>query len=225
MKWLAWSAATLLASAFSAPCLAQLNDAFEVVSEARTGKPARMTSNVDRQDQQANPELLISLGRYHDAAEAYGNQIDRFRTDGDQAGLDRACSGLLRAQHLSHTLGADPDRTALCRAEVTDPLLSKADREPLFITYPAFNPPVGWLKTAQPGYRYAVSVEFDINEFGRAENFVFDAKNSYYLKFPVLDALKKARYLPAVQDGKPVKRSKNVVEVTFCLERGADCGD
>lgn len=29
----------------------------------------------------------------------------------------------------------------------------------------------------------------------------------------------------AILFGGPVKRSKNVVEVTFCLERGADYGD
>ena len=37
------------------------------------------------------------------------------------------------------------------------------------------------------------------------------------------NAEQKARYLPGIQDGKPVKKSKNVVEVTFCLDRGTTC--
>ncbi len=210
---------------FCCPVMAQLHDRFEVVSSRNIGKPTRLTPAIDRKDQIENPELLLSLGKYHEAADAYGNQIDRFHAESNQQGLDMACSGLIRALYLSHAIDSDPNRIALCRNEITDPLLSKADREPMFITYPAFDPPVGWLKTAEPGFPYKVSVEFDIDASGKAQNFVFDANESYYLKFPVIDALKKSRYLPAMQDGKPVKRSKNVVEVTFCLDRGVNCDD
>jgi hypothetical protein len=215
----------VLSLIFCFPVMAQLNDRFEVVSTRNIGKPTRLTPAIDRKDQNENPELLLSLGKYHEAADAYGNQIDRFHAESNQQGLDMACSGLIRALYLSHAIDSDPNRVALCRNEITDPLLSRADREPMFITYPAFDPPVGWLKTAEPGFPYKVSVEFDIDESGKAHNFVFDAKESYYLKFPVIDALKNSRYLPAMQDGKPVKRSKNVVEVTFCLDRGVNCGD
>ncbi len=207
------------------PVLAQLRDSFEVVSSRSIGKPTRLTPAVDRKDQIENPELLLSLGKYHEAADAYGNQIDQYHAESNQKGLDMACSGLIRALYLSHAIDSNSNRFALCRKEITDPLLSRADREPMFITYPAFNPPVGWLKTAEPGFPYKVSVEFEIDEFGKAHNFVFDANESYYLKFPVIDALKNSRYLPAMQDGKPIKRSKNVVEVTFCLDRDVNCGD
>ena len=81
------------------------------------------------------------------------------------------------------------------------------------------------MNSAVPGNVYKVFVEFDIDEFGKADNFVFESNVGYFLKFPVLDALKKANYLPAMQDGKPVKRSKNVVEVTFCLDRQTSCGN
>lgn len=173
----------------------------------------------------AEAELLLMQGCFAEAANAFGTQIRRFSAEQNQAGLDRACAGLFRAQMLAGQTEIHDDALSLCRPEVVDPLLRKADMQPMFITYPAIDPPADWLNSAEPGFPYRVSVEFDIDEYGRAENFTFDAKQSYYLKFPVLDALKKTRYLPAMQDGKPVKRSKNVVEVTFCLQREADCGD
>ena len=173
----------------------------------------------------AEAELLLMQGCFAEAANAFGTQIRRFSAEQNQAGLDRACAGLFRAQMLAGQTEIHDDALSLCRPEVVDPLLRKADMQPMFITYPAIDPPADWLNSAEPGFPYRVSVEFDIDEYGRAENFTFDAKQSYYLKFPVLDALKKTRYLPAMQDGKPVKRSKNVVEVTFCLQREADCVD
>jgi hypothetical protein len=173
----------------------------------------------------AEAELLLMQGCFGEAAAAFSSQIRRFSAEQNPAGLDRACAGLFRAQFLARQTGLHDEALSLCRPEIVDPLLSKAELEPMFVSKPVFTPPEGWMDTAIPGNAYTIAVEFDIDEFGKADNFVFDAKQSYYLKFPVLDALKNARYLPAMQDGKPVKRSKNVVEVTFCLERGGDCGD
>ena len=173
----------------------------------------------------AEADLLLLQGCYAEAADAFVTQIGRFSSEGNQAGLDRACSGLFRAQMLAGQTALHADALSMCRPEIVDPLLQKSDMQPMFITHPAIEPPADWLKSAQPGFPYKVSVMFDIDEFGKADNFTFDAKQSYYLRFPVLDALRKTRYLPAMQDGKPVKRSKNVVEVTFCLQREADCGD
>jgi len=48
-------------------------------------------------------------------------------------------------------------------------------------------------------------------------------REGYYLSYPVLSALKQSKYLPAVKYGKPVRRSNNFIQVTFCLERGVRC--
>lgn len=173
----------------------------------------------------AEAELLMWQGCFGEAAAAFSDQVLRFSAEENQAGLDRACAGLFRAQFLSKQAGLHDETLSLCRSEIVDPLLSKAELEPMFVTKPVFKPSENWLYSAVPGNPYKVSVEFDIDEFGKADNFVFDANIGYFLKFPVLDALKKANYLPAMQDGKPVKRSKNVVEVTFCLDRQTSCGN
>ena len=96
-------------------------------------------------------------------------------------------------------------------------------KEPMFLTNPIFQTPISWVNTADPGKVYTVQVRFDIDESGRAENFDFVQREGYYLSYPVLSALKQSKYLPAVKDGKPVRSSGNLIEVTFCLERGKRC--
>ena len=215
-------AALLLLSAWQPAC-AQLNESIQIRIPAEPGIAPGNDDSIAAACAEA--ELLLMQGCYGEAAAAFSTQIRRFSIENNQAGLDRACAGLFRARLLSGQTSLYNEALSLCRPEIVDPLLQQPYLEPMFITHPAIAPPADWLKNAKPGFPYTVSVEFDIDEFGKADNFVFDAKQSYYLRFPVLDALKNTRYLPAMQDGKPVKRSKNVVEVTFCLQREADCGD
>jgi hypothetical protein len=216
-------AGVLLILVFCQPVFAQMKESIDV----------RISTDqkIDIENEQyiasacAEAELLLFQGCFGEAANAFSGQILRFSAEKNQAGLDRACKGLFRAQFLSKQIGLHDEALSLCRPDIVDPLLSKAELEPMFVTKPVFKPSESWLNTATPGNAYKVFVEFDIDEFGKADNFVFDGNIGYYLKFPVLDALKKANYLPAMQDGKPVKRSKNVVEVTFCLDRQTSCGD
>lgn len=205
------------------PVFGQMKESIDI--RISTDQKAEIDNDQHIANACAEAELLLMQGCFSEAASAFSTQIRRFSSEDNQAGLDRACSGLFRAQMLAGQMALHADALSLCRPDVVDPLLRKADMQPMFITYPAIDPPADWLNSAEPGFPYRVSVEFDIDEYGRADNFAFDAKQSYYLRFPVLDALKKTRYLPAMQDGKPVKRSKNVVEVTFCLQRETDCGD
>jgi hypothetical protein len=166
---------------------------------------------------------LLLQGCFAEAAAAYNVQLEKFIQEGNQAGIDRACSGLYRAQLLAKSTGLYADSLAGCRPEIIDPLLGKADGEPMFITHPVFEPAPQWLDSAVPGVNYKVTAQFDIDEFGRADNFNFNADDKSLLRYPVFQALKNARYLPGVQEGKPVKKSKNVVEVIFCLDRGTTC--
>ena len=213
-------AATLMVASLNTA--AQLKDSFEVVS-ARTSLPSPIENDSANAVKRANPELLIAERRYREAASVYRAQIRRYHDLNDMKPLDQACQGLYRALLLSDALDANPDAFELCRSEELDKLFARTDREPMFLTNPIFQTPISWVNTADPGRLYNVQVRFDISETGRAENFDFVQREGYYLSYPVLSALKQSKYLPAVKDGKPVRRSNNFIQVTFCLERGVRC--
>ncbi len=211
----------LLLPAFSGASQAQLAESFTVIS--CRARPRHTDNEAYLSEQCAPADLLMFQGCFGEAAAAYNVQLEKFIKEGNQAGIDRACTGLYRAQLLSKTTGLYADSLAKCRPEIIDPLLGKADGEPMFITHPVFEPDPQWLDSAIPGVNYKVTVQFDIDEFGRADNFDFNADDKALLRYPVFQSLKNARYLPGVQEGKPVKKSKNVVEVIFCLDRGTSC--
>jgi len=213
-------AATLMVASLNTA--AQLKDSFEVVS-ARTSLPSPIENDSANAVKRANPELLIAERRYREAASVYRAQIRRYHDLNDMKPLDQACQGLYRVLHLSAALDANPDAFELCRSEELDKLFARTDREPMFLTNPIFQTPISWVNTADPGRLYNVQVRFDISETGRAENFDFVQREGYYLSYPVLSALKQSKYLPAVKYGKPVRRSNNFIQVTFCLERGVRC--
>jgi hypothetical protein len=210
-----------LLPAFSGAAQAQLAESFKVVSVP--GQATLSDNEAYLSEQCAPADLLMFQGCFGEAAAAYNVQLEKFIKEGNQAGIDRACKGLYRAQLLSKTTGLYADSLAKCRPEIIDPLLGKADSEPMFITHPVFEPDPQWLDSAIPGVNYKVTVQFDIDEFGRADNFDFNADDKNLLRYPVFQSLKNARYLPGVEGGKPVKKSKNVVEVIFCLDRGSTC--
>jgi hypothetical protein len=213
-------AATLMVASFTTA--AQLKDSFEVVS-ARTSLPSPIENDSANAVKRANPELLVSERRYREAASVYRTQIRHYHDLNDMKPLDQACQGLYRALHLSAALDANPDAFEFCRSEELDKLFARADREPMFLTNPIFQTPISWVNTADPGRIYNVQVRFDISETGRAENFDFVQREGYYLSYPVLSALKQSKYLPAVRDGKPVRSTDNLIQVTFCLDRGKRC--
>lgn len=213
-------AATLMVASLNTA--AQLKDSFEVVS-ARTSLPSPIENDSANAVKRANPELLIAERRYREAASVYRAQIRHYHDLNDMKPLDQACQGLYRVLHLSAALDANPDAFELCRSEELDKLFARTDREPMFLTNPIFQTPISWVNTADPGRLYNVQVRFDISETGRAENFDFVQREGYYLSYPVLSALKQSKYLPAMKDGKPVRRSNNFIQVTFCLERGVRC--
>jgi hypothetical protein len=213
-------AATLMVASFTTA--AQLKDSFEVVS-ARTSLPSPIENDSANAVKRANPELLVSERRYREAASVYRAQIRHYHDLNDMKPLDQACQGLYRALHLSAALDANPDAFEFCRSEELDKLFARADREPMFLTNPIFQTPISWVNTADPGRIYNVQVRFDISETGRAENFDFVQREGYYLSYPVLSALKQSKYLPAVRDGKPVRSTDNLIQVTFCLDRGKRC--
>ena len=211
----------LLLPAFSGVAQAQLAESFKVVSVP--GQESHSDNEAYLSEQCAPADLLMFQGCFGEAAAAFNVQLEKFIKEGNQAGIDRACTGLYRAQLLSKTTGLYADSLAKCRPEIIDPLLGKADSEPMFISHPVFEPDPQWLDSAIPGVNYKVTVQFDIDEFGRADNFDFNADDKNLLRYPVFQSLKNARYLPGVEGGKPVKKSKNVVEVIFCLDRGTTC--
>jgi hypothetical protein len=211
----------LLPLAFSGALQAQLAERFTVISSP--GRTPATENEAYLSEQCAPADLLMFQGCFGEAAAAYNAQLEKFIKEGNQAGIDRTCTGLYRAQQLSKTTGLYADSLAKCRPEIIDPLLGKADGEPMFITHPVFEPDPQWLGSATPGVNYKVTVLFDIDEFGRADNFDFNADDKALLRYPVFQSLKNARFLPGVQEGKPVKKSKNVVEVIFCLDRGTTC--
>jgi hypothetical protein len=208
---------------FCTPLKAQLSESFRVNSS-----PSKQ-ANIEASSNQAiscnAADLLMALGCYREAADMYSTLIDQFKLQNDTVNLDRACTGLYRAQLLSNSSAKYTESLAKCRPEIIDPLMGEVDWEPMFITVPAFEPDVSWLNSATPGAIYKVTVQFDIDEYGNPDNFDFNADDKMYLKYPVIDDLKKARYLPAVKNGKAVKKTKNIVEVTFCLDRGSSCGN
>ena len=71
--------------------------------------------------------------------------------------------------------------------------------------------------------RTKYTVQFDIDEWGKPNNFNFDADDKFLLRYPIIERLKGLRFLPAVKDRKAVKKSKNYVEVVYCLDRGSSC--
>jgi hypothetical protein len=216
-----WSLVYLLLVGFAGAAPAQLAESFKVISAPGQARVAGNETYLG--EQCAEADLLLLQGCFGEAAAAYNVQLEKFIKEGNQAGIDRACTGLYRAQQLSKTTGLYADSLAKCRPEIIDPLLGKADGEPMFITHPVFEPDPQWLDSATPGINYKVTVLFDIDEFGRADNFDFNADDKSLLRYPVFQSLKNARYLPGVQEGKPVRKSKNVVEVIFCLDRGTTC--
>ncbi len=218
-KHLAWA---VLLLGFSAPSGAQLSDSFEVIS-ARTSLPPVIQNDASDIALSKNPEVLITQRRYKEAAAHYSRQISDSHLSGDGKKLEAGCYGLFRALTLSNKLDDYPDAFNECQPDTVDLLFGKIDRPPMFLTNPQFSPPTSWLNTADPGVVYKVQVNFDIDENGRAKNFSFPMSEGYYLQFPVISALRDARYLPAIQNKMPVKSSRNVVQVVFCLERGKTC--
>jgi hypothetical protein len=206
-----------------APLQAQLKDSFEVVS-ARTSLPSPIRNSTAIAAQQAAPELLISQKRYAEAIQAYRNRILQWRSSGDQAVLEQACTGLFRAQTLSLKSKPQESEYAACPAATMARLFGRVDRDPEFITYPVFEPSQGWLNIADPGVIYRVSVRFQIDENGRAGKFSFPVSEGYYLQTPVIQALKRARFLPAIKNGSRVASTENQIDISFCLERGVRCG-
>ena len=214
--------AVLILLAAGLPVEAQLKDRFEVVS-ARTSLPSSIENSTAVALKRVNPELLIAERRYREASAVYTTQIQRAHDQNDMKQLNQACMGLFRTLSLSKSLDSNPDAFSLCRSEELDALFAHVNRNPMFLTYPVFEPSLSWINTADPGRTYNVQVRFDINEYGRAENFDFLQHEGYYLSYPVLSALKQSKYLPAVKDGKPVRSTNNFIQVTFCLERGVRC--
>jgi|GWRWMinimDraft_5_1066013.scaffolds.fasta_scaffold07585_2 hypothetical protein len=215
-----WSLLILL-SGFCNPLYAQLSENFVVISPAPETKTGSADSNQAISCNAA--DLLMAMGCYREAADMYSLLIEQFKLLNDTANLDRACTGLYRAQLSLKTTSKYKDQIAKCRPELIDPFVGKKEWDPMFITQPEFIPDVTWLNTATPGEIYKVTVQFDIDEYGNAYNFDFDADDEMYLRYPVIDSLKKTRFLPAIKNGKAINKPKNIVEVVFCLDRGSSC--
>jgi hypothetical protein len=206
---------------FSATGQAQMAERIQIISTPDNPDTAEQQASVN--EQCAAADLLMLQGCFSEAAAAFHVQLEKFLLAGNQAGIDRACAGLYRARLLAKTPALYAATLAKCRPEIIDPLLGKADGEPMLITHPVITPDPQWLESAVPGVNYTVTTRFDIDEFGRPGNFDFNADDTLLLRSPVLRSLKNARYLPGVREGAPVKKSKNVVEVVFCLDRGSTC--
>lgn len=215
-----WTLLILLCG-FCNPLFAQLSENFVVISPAT--KPAATNDNSNQSISCNAADLLMAMGCYREAADMYSRLIEQFELQHDTANLDRACTGLYRAQLLLNSTSKYVVQLAKCRPELIDPFIGKTEWEPMFVTRPIFEPDLTWLNAASPGEFYKVTVQFDIDEYGNADNFDFDADDKMYLRYPVIDGLKKSHFLPAIKDGKAVKKSKNIVEVVFCLDRGSSC--
>lgn len=220
MNILYWAFMVLLIG-FSSPLKAQLSERFVVIS--KDGKPAETKNKTDQPLSYEDAELLVSSGSGQEAAVIFSELIVQYHFLKDSIGLDRACTGLYRTQLLNSIDSKYADKLKLCRPEVLSSLSGKTDWEPMFITPPIFKADENWENYAKPGTIYKVTVQFDIDEYGNPDNFNFNADDKMYLKYPVIENLKQARYLPAVKDGKAIKKPKNIVEVTFCLDRGSSC--
>jgi hypothetical protein len=206
---------------FSCPLKAQLIDSFNVVAD---GKSQSETNSYNYQVISCEAaELLVAQGCILEAAIMYSELIVQYHFVNDAANLDKACRGLFRTQFMTAVDSQYTEKLKLCRPEIIASLPSKRDWEPMFITPPIFKPNDEWLNSATPGVAYKVSVQFDIDEWGNPYNFDFNADDKFLLRYPVIDSLKKARYVPAVKNGKAVKKSKNLVEVVFCLDIGTTC--
>lgn len=206
---------------FCNPLYAQLSENFVVISPVPEPKTSQAVSNQAISCNAA--DLLMAMGCYREAVDMYRLLIDQYANQQDTINLDRACTGLYRAQLLLKSETADSNQFAKCRPEIIDSLMGKTSWDPMFITQPEFKPDLTWLNTATPGELYKVTVQFDVDEYGNADNFDFDADDKMYLRYPVIDSLKKTRFLPAIKNGKAIKKSKNIVEVVFCLDRGSSC--
>lgn len=205
----------------SSPVKAQLIDSYTVIGDGTTLSAASSISNSSISCQAA--EQLAAQGCGLEAAIMFSELIVQANFLQDTTNLDRACAGLYRTQFLAKVDKQYIEKLQLCRPAFLATLNTGHELEPMFITPPTFLPSQQWLQNATPGTIYKVSVLFDIDEFGNSSNFDFDADDKFLLRYPIIDRLKEARYLPAVKNGKAVKKSKNLVEVVFCLDIGKTC--
>ena len=200
---------------------AQLNERFEVT---QTGPGTQDIQNNSQQPISCEAaEKLVLEGCSLEAAIMFSDLIVHYHFLKDTSNLDRACEGLYRTQFLTNIDSKYINKLTLCRPEVLDSLSEKSDWEPMFVTRPIFGANDQWLSSATPGVAYKVTVQFDIDEWGKPNNFNFDADDKFLLRYPIIERLKGLRFLPAVKDGKAVKKSKNYVEVVYCLDRGSSC--
>lgn len=214
-----WQLCLLLGYACSAK--AQLVNSFNVISDGKS--QSAMSSDTNQVISCEAAELLVVQGCSLEAAIMYSELITQYHFLNDSANLDRACAGLFRTQYLTTIDSQYTDTLKLCHPEIIASLSNKSDWDPMFVTKPNFTPSEQWLNNATPGIAYKVSVQFDIDEWGKPNNFNFNADDKYLLRYPVIESLKKAYYLPATKDGQAIKKSKNIVEVVFCLDRGSTC--
>lgn len=200
---------------------AQLNERFEVT---QTGPGTQDIQNNSQQPISCEAaEKLVLEGCSLEAAIMFSELIVQANFLQDTTNLDRACAGLYRTQFLANVDKQYTVKLQLCRPEFLATLSSGLELEPMFITPPTFLPSQQWLQNATPGSIYKVSVQFDIDEWGMPYNFDFNADDKFLLRYPIIDQLKEARYLPAIKNGKAVKKSKNLVVVVFCLDIGTTC--
>jgi hypothetical protein len=211
----------MLLIGFCGPLKAQLSESFRVHSS--TGQPTNIEANSNQAISCNAADLLMELSCYREAADMYSKLIDQFKMQDDTVNLDRACTGLYRAKLLANSSAKYTESLAKCRPEIIDSLIGKVNLDPMFINAPTFEPDISWLNSAKPGAIYKVTVQFDIDEYGNADNFDFNANDKFLLSYPIIEKLKNTRYLPAIENGKAVKKSKNMVEVIFCLDRGYSC--
>ena len=206
---------------FSGMLKAQLNEKFKVTT---TGSSASEMQNNSQQPISCEAaEKLVLQGCHLEAAIMFSELIEHFHFLNDTTNLDRACEGLYRTQLITKIESQYTNQLALCRSEVLTSLSEKSDWEPMFVTQPIFKSNEQWLNSATPGVAYKVSVQFDIDEWGKPNNFNFDADDKFLLRYPIIEGLSNAYYLPATKNGKAIKKSKNIVEIVFCLDRGTTC--
>ena len=199
---------------------AQLNERFEVT----TSPSAFEMQNKTHQPISCEAaEKLVLDGCSLEAAIIFSDLIVHYHFLKDTSNLDKACEGLYRTQLLTHVDSKYSSKLSLCRPEIIASLSEKGDWEPMFVTRPIFESNDQWLSSATPGVAYKVTVQFDIDEWGKPYNFDFNADDKFLLRYPIIERLKNIRYLPAFQNGEAVKRSKNYIEVVYCLDRGTSC--
>ncbi len=176
-----------------------------------------------------NPEYLIQIGKYKEAANIYSTYIQTNNVIGKEKELADACIGLYKVLWINHLQDKLDDHFKPCSKEAMDWLQGKVNRDATIARQPNIVLPTEFLRTVSGGTDLKLVMGFDVTETGQIENVIIissegkaqnrQANEAFKIaRENAIIAMKAAVFLPKISDGKAVRSN----EMTYFITQGME---